>query len=147
MFDPSLSQPKRIVASNIDAYDTLRLAEAWIEQSAFHDRVSLRAGVLVMDTEFCLSEMSEPFINSTFGLPTTVSENFALADYPFSAPGIRLRIKPAPGWNLLLGAFDGNVAPGVFPDPSPGAAPSTEFNHWSTGLGPLKSEERRGPRF
>src|SRR4029079_11609516 len=54
--------------------------------------------------------------------------------------GIRLRIKPASGWNLLLGAFDGNVAPGVFPDPTPGAAPSTEFNHWSTHLALRRDE-------
>src|SRR4029434_7611842 len=84
------------------------------------------------DAEFCVTDIAAPFINSSFGAPTALTGNFAMSTYPYSALGARLRVAPAPGWSVMLGAYDGNVAPGVFPDPTPGAALSNEFNHWGT---------------
>lgn len=120
------------LVSNIDAYDSLRLYEAWFEQNLFGDRFSLRAGFLAADAEFGVMDLATPFIHSNFGPPGVVSNDFPSATYPYSALGVRLRIQPAPGWSVLFGIYDGNPAPGVFPDPSPGAAPSNEFNHWGT---------------
>ncbi len=120
------------LVSNLDAYDSLRLYEAWLEQNVFGDRFSLRAGFLAADAEFGVVDIATPFIHSNFGPPGVVSNNFPAPTYPYSALGVRLRIQPAPGWSILFGVYDGNPAPGVFPDPSPGAAPSNEFNHWGT---------------
>ncbi len=120
------------VVSNIDTYDSLRLYEAWIEQRFFGDRVSLRAGFLAADAEFAVVDSSALFISSDFGVPAALSANFPMSTYPFSALGVRLRIEPAPGWSVQAGAFDGNPAPGVIGDPTPGAAASNEFNHWGT---------------
>lgn len=114
--------------SNIDAYDSLRLYEAWADQSLFDGRFSLRAGFLAADADFAVTDTAAPFINSTFGAPSTLTGNFAMSTYPYSALGLRLRVQPALGWSVALGAYDGNVAPGVFHDPTPGAAPSNEFN-------------------
>lgn len=114
--------------SNIDAYDSIRLYEAWLEQKAFDDRFALRVGFLAADSEFCVITAAGPFINSEFGTPATETGNFPMSSYPYSGLGARLRLGKPDGWSLLLAAFDGNVAPGVLADPTPGAAPSTEFN-------------------
>ena len=120
------------VVSNLDSYDTLRLYEAWLEQNFFDDHVSLRAGFLAADTEFAVVESAGLFINSDFGVPAAQSANFPMSCYPFSTLGVRLRIEPAPGWSVMLAAYDGNPAPGALGDPTPGAAFSNEFNHWNT---------------
>jgi len=126
--------------SNIDAYDSLRLYEAWIEQSAFRDRLNLRIGFLAADTEFGTLDMAGPFINSAFGAASALTGNFPMSTYPYSTLGVRLRINPASGWSVQFGAYDGNPAPGVFPDPSPRAAFSNELNHWGSHFA-LRSDE------
>ncbi len=114
--------------SSIDAYDSVRLYEAWLEQTAFDDRFALRVGFMAADAEFCVITAAGTFINSAFGTPATLTGNFPMSSYPYSGLAARLRLGKADGWSLLLAAFDGNVAPGVLADPTPGAARSTEFN-------------------
>ena len=120
------------LVSNLDAYDSLRLYEAWMEQNFFGDKFSIRAGFLASDAEFGVMDLASPFIHSNFGMPGVLADDFPSPTYPYSALGVRLRIQPAAGWSIMFGVYDGNPAPGVFPDPSPGAAPSNEFNHWGT---------------
>lgn len=120
------------VVSNLDSYDTLRLYEAWLEQKLFDGHVSLRAGFLAADTEFAVVESAALFLHSDFGVPAAQSANFPMSCYPFSALGVRLRVEPAPGWSVMLAAYDGNPAPASLGDPTPGAALSHEFNHWNT---------------
>ena len=50
--------------SNIDAYDTVRLFEIWVQQRFWRDRVSLRLGQLAADEEFAVAEHGAVFINS-----------------------------------------------------------------------------------
>jgi porin len=120
------------VVSNLDSYDSLRLYEAWLEQNFFDDRFSLRVGFLAADTEFAVVDAAGLFVSSDFGVPAAQSANFPMSCYPFSTLGVRLRIEPAPGWSVMFAAYDGNPAPGVLSDPTPGAAASNEFNHWNT---------------
>jgi porin len=122
--------------SNIEAYDTWRLYELWLEQSFFKGRFSIRAGQVTFDSEFAvLDAYGGLFVQSGFGAPTASSVNLPLPVYPNAAPGIRLRIEPIDGFSIQAAVFDGNVAPGLTPDPSPNAAVSTEFNrhgrHWA----------------
>lgn len=122
--------------SNIEAYDTWRLYELWLEQSFFEDRFSIRAGQITFDSEFAvLDAYGGLFVQSGFGAPEAFSANLPLPVYPNAAPGIRLRIEPIKGISIQAAVFDGNVAPGLAPDPSPNAAVSTEFNrhgtHWA----------------
>jgi porin len=122
--------------SNIEAYDTGRLYEVWLEQSFFEDRFSLRVGQITFDSEFAvLDAYGGIFVQSGFGVPGAIATNLPLPAYPNAAPGIRLRIEPVKGLAIQAAIFDGNVAPGLFPDRSPHAAPSTEFNrhgtHWA----------------
>ena len=122
--------------SNIEAYDTYRLYELWVEQSLFEDRFSLRVGQITFDSEFAvLDAYGGLFVQSGFGALEAFSANLPLPVFPNAAPGIRLRIGPFKGFAIQAAVFDGNVAPGLTPDHSPDAAISTEFNrhgtHWA----------------
>jgi porin len=122
--------------SNIEAYDTYRLYELWMEQNFFEDRFSLRVGQITFDSEFAvLDAYGGLFVQSGFGAPEALSANLPLPVFPNAAPGIRLRITPIKGFAIQAAVFDGNVAPGLTPDHSPDAAVSTEFNrhgtHWA----------------
>jgi porin len=122
--------------SNIEAYDTWRLYELWLEQNFFDERFSLRVGQITFDSEFAvLDAYGGLFVQSGFGAPEAFSANLPLPVYPNATPGIRLRIRPLKGFAIQAAVFDGNVAPGLTPDPSPKAAVSTEFNrhgtHWA----------------
>jgi len=98
------------VASNIDAYDTLRLNEVWIEKDfgGKNDGVSVRAGKLAFDTEFFVSEAGGVFINSCFGEPATIGQVSTFPTYPLTAPGVRVEID-RDTWILRAGAFSGNA--------------------------------------
>lgn len=75
--------------SNIDARDSVRLFEAWLQQAI--GPVSVRAGILSTDQEFVLSEHSALFVNGTFGLPILLSLNAPFSAYPLGAQGVRVR--------------------------------------------------------
>ena len=122
--------------SNIEAYDTVRLYELWVEQSFFEERFSLRVGQITFDSEFAvLDAYGGLFVQSGFGVPEAFSANLPLPVFPNATPGVRLRVEPFQGFAIQAAVFDGNVAPGLVPDPSPNAAASTEFNrhgtHWA----------------
>ena len=122
--------------SNIEAYDTYRLYELWVEQSFFEDRFSLRVGQITFDSEFAvLDAYGGLFVQSGFGVSEAFSANLPLPVFPNAAPGLRLRVGPFAGFAMQAAVFDGNVAPGLTPDHSPNAAVSTEFNrrgtHWA----------------
>ena len=122
--------------SNIEAYDTYRLYELWLEQNFFEDRFSLRVGQITFDSEFAvLDAYGGLFVQSGFGAPEAFSANLPLPVFPNAAPGMRVRIAPFKGFAMQAAVFDGNVAPGLTPDHSPNAATSTEFNrhgtHWA----------------
>ena len=118
--------------SNVEAYDSLRLYEAWLEQKLLHNHVALRVGFMAADSEFAVTDSSTPFINSDFGAPAAMTLNFPISSYPYSALGIRLRIEPTDTCYLQVAAYDGNPAPGTNADPTPGAAASNEYNKHGT---------------
>ncbi|MEP6670831.1 MAG: carbohydrate porin [Chthoniobacter sp.] len=120
------------VSSSIDAYDSIRLQALWVEQGVGEGNLSLRAGLLAVDDEFYQTPMENIFVRSNFGWSSALGLNGPLPTYPYTAPALRLRAQPTSWSYVLLGAFDGNPAPGVFPDPSPNAVPSNEFNKHGT---------------
>jgi len=119
--------------SNIEAYDTYRLYELWVEQEFFEGCFSLRAGQITFDSEFAvLDAYGGLFVQSGFGAPEAFSSNLPLPIFPNATTGIRARFVPVQGISMQAAIFDGNVAPGLTPDHSPNAAPSTEFNRHGT---------------
>jgi porin len=119
--------------SNIEAYDTYRLYELWLEQNFFDRRLSVRAGQITLDSEFAaLDSYGGLFIQSGFGAPEAFSANLPVPVFPNAALGLRVRLEPAPGFYFQAAVFDGNPAPGLTLDRSPGAPVSTEFNRHGT---------------
>ena len=99
-----------MTVSSIEAYPTTRLYQLWFEQSLWHDSLSVRFGQLATDDEFFTSETASGLLNATFGWPllTAADTRRGGPAYPLPQPGVRLRVKPAPGLTLRGAAFSGN---------------------------------------
>jgi porin len=91
--------------SNIDARDSVRLFEAWLQQAV--GPVSLRAGILSADQEFVLSEHAALFVNGTFGLPVLLTLNAPFSAYPLGALGIRVRGE-VDGFYAMAALYEGS---------------------------------------
>jgi porin len=98
--------------SNIEALETVRLFELWIEQSLFDGRVTVRFGQLAADSEFFISDTAAQFFNGTFGWPGTTAANMTQGGpaYPLATPGVRLLVKPADNITLLTAIYNGSPA-------------------------------------
>jgi porin len=94
--------------SNIEALPTTRLSEIWLEQQFLDGKASLRAGQLVVDTEFLVSQYFNLFISSDW--PTNPKAGIPSGGpaYPLSTPGVRLRFDPTPQTSALLAVFNGD---------------------------------------
>ncbi|PPQ37006.1 carbohydrate porin [Rhodoblastus acidophilus] len=102
-----------LTASNIEALPTFRLYEAWYEQRAFDDGLSLRFGQLAADTEFFVSKYGALFINGTFGWPAFTGANLPSGGpgYPFATPGVRVKLgSDSDPVNILAAVFNGDPA-------------------------------------
>ncbi len=100
--------------SNIEALPTTRLSELWLQQTFLGGLASLRAGQLVVDTEFLFSQYFSFFINSDWPTNPAVNIPSGGAAYPLSTPGIRLKVDPTPQTTFLLSVLNGDPAgPGL----------------------------------
>ncbi len=93
--------------SNIDAYDSPRLYEAWLQQDI--GPWSIRLGQILADAEFFVSDTGAVFINGAFGAIPLVSQNYAGPVYPMAAPGMRVRYTVNDSLSIQAGIFDGNT--------------------------------------
>ncbi len=101
-----------LTVSNIEAFPVTRLYEAWVEQKLADGKLALRVGQLAADTEFLVSQTATLFIGSTFGFPTSITDNLPSGgpDYPLATPGFRLKVTPSQDVTLLAALFDGDPA-------------------------------------
>lgn len=97
------------MVSSIDAYDSVRLNELWLEQKLFHDTVSLRLGEEAADTEFFVCDSGALFINGAFGAIPLVSANVSAPVYPLSAPAVRVEWDPTAAITWRTGIYNGDV--------------------------------------
>ncbi len=88
---------------------TTKLYEAWIQQNAFNDRVSLLAGLYAVDSEFEVTETSGLFLHSTYGAGTDFSQSGRNGPpiFPFSALGARLKVLPTENSYVQVAVTDG----------------------------------------
>lgn len=95
-----------LTVSSIAGVPTFRCYELWLQQNILQDAVSLRAGMLGLDTEFMTSETGSLFLNTTFGMASLLSLDFPNAGptYPSGTPGLRLAIQPS-SWLTIRSAF------------------------------------------
>lgn len=96
--------------SNIDAPDTVRLYDLWLEQSFGADAVSLRVGQFASDEEFIISDLGSFFLNGTFGWPAFLGNNVPSPGYPLPTLGARLRWDVTDRVWVQAAIFNGNPA-------------------------------------
>lgn len=99
-----------LTASNIDAYDSLRLYELWYEHRFWNDRWSIRAGQSIADEEFSFTSSGGDFLNSAFGWPAFISANVVNTGPAFfvATPGARLRWDATEALYFQSGVYDGD---------------------------------------
>ncbi len=93
--------------SNIEAVGSIRLYEAWISKDFGPNR--LKFGLVDLNSEFDLQETAGLFLNSSDGIAAEFSHTGRNGPSIFPQPGLAVTaaIKPADGWLINLGVFDG----------------------------------------
>ena len=95
--------------SNIETgVRAFRLYEAWIDQK-FGERVSLRAGLYDLNSEFDALDASGLFIGSAHGIGTEFAQTGQNGPsiFPSTSPAARLQVEPAEGWAIRAAVLDG----------------------------------------
>ncbi len=102
--------------SSLEAGDTFQVFQAWIETFLFDERLSLKAGIYSIDTEFDFKESANLFINGAFGTGLDLSETGVTgpAIFPNATLGVRFAWKSRKGWYAQTAVLDG--VPGVVGD-------------------------------
>lgn len=96
--------------SNIEALATTRLSEAWFEQRFWDGKAAFRAGQLVVDGEFLVSQYFNFFVSSDWPTNPAVNIPSGGAAYPLSTPGVRLKLDPTPQVTALVSLLNGDPA-------------------------------------
>lgn len=106
--------------SNIEAYDGIRLYEAWYEHRFADGLFSIRAGQVATDEEFAYNDSESFFIHPSFGWPAGISANIPNGGsaYPLLGPGVRLRVDPADWLYWQTGIYDGDPWDSAAGDPT-----------------------------
>jgi porin len=118
-----------LAVSDIEALSSTRLDDMWLQQEFLDHQASLRVGQIGLDDEFYISQYSANFINSAFGCPDLLSTDLPSGGpcYPFTVPGVRLRVAPTTGLTLSAAGFNGNPAPPGPGDPQVRNSSNTNF--------------------
>ncbi len=115
--------------SSIDAYDSFRLSEIWMQASLFKNVVNLRVGQEEVDAEFATTIGGALFIHSNFGALPTLTLNVPTPTYPEAAPAVRLRLNsPDTHFYFQAGVYAGNANADRDGDASPGFRAGTAYN-------------------
>ncbi|MBI3924705.1 MAG: carbohydrate porin [Armatimonadetes bacterium] len=97
------------VRSNIEADDTARLYEAWLEKRFLEDRLSLRVGLYDLNSEFDKMETASYFLNSSHGIGADYAQTGLNGPsiFPVTSLAARLRYQPEPGFYAQVALLDG----------------------------------------
>jgi porin len=98
--------------SNIDAYDTLRLEDLWLQQNFLNDKISLEVGQIAVDSEFFISPCALLFLNGTFGAFPLITYDFAPYNppiYPLTTTGARLKLQPYDSFYFMTAVYNGDA--------------------------------------
>jgi porin len=103
-----------LAVSNLEAGPVARLYALWYEHNAPDDRWSVRAGLMLADTQFLQSETASNFINNGISWPTFLAASLPASGpaYPLPDPGIRVRVKPRDDVALQAAVFSGDPSGG-----------------------------------
>lgn len=95
--------------SNLEAPAGVRLEEAWLQQNALADRLSLLAGRYDLSTEFYFTRSGNLFLNSSPGMGAEFGSSGVEgpSSYPFTAVGARIGVKPSANSVVRAAVLDG----------------------------------------
>jgi porin len=98
--------------SGIEANRSTRLHDLYLEQSLWHDALSVRLGQIAADDEFIISQYGANFVNAMFGWPGLPSNDLPAGGpiYPLSTPGLRVKYASDKAWSFMSAVFNGNPA-------------------------------------
>lgn len=77
------------IASNIEAGNHTFLQEAWFSQSV--SNLSITVGLQDLNKEFAVTEYGSSFLNSSFGIIPTISNNLKAPIFPLTSFGLTLK--------------------------------------------------------
>lgn len=88
---------------------TGKLYQAWIQQNLFDDRLSVLAGLYDINSEFYVTDSSMLFMHSTYGIGTDVAQSGQNGPsiFPFTSPGVRVKVQPAENTYIQAVVLDG----------------------------------------
>lgn len=93
-----------MTVSNIEAVNSTRLDELWLEQSLLDNKVAIRIGMLGADSTFLASEYAGTFLNATFGFPAIDAADLPNGGpaYPYTTPGVLVTLKPTDRLSFMV---------------------------------------------
>ncbi|MGQ3676307.1 carbohydrate porin [Xanthobacter sp. TB0139] len=99
-----------LTVTSVEATAEVRLGEIWLEQSLFDDVLKIKAGQILADENFVISETAGLFVNSTFGFPGSFGTDLPDGGpaYPMAVPGVQVSFQPNDAWLLQAAIFNGN---------------------------------------
>ncbi|MBN1444212.1 MAG: carbohydrate porin, partial [Planctomycetes bacterium] len=107
--NPSENAGDLQAVSNIEAFDTWKLYEAWIEQEILEERLSLLLGLYALDSEFDVIPAADILANSSFGTGAELglSGINGASIFPTTSLGLRLEVRPVAPIYLRMAVLDG----------------------------------------
>lgn len=95
--------------SNIAAFNTLRMFQAWVQKEWRDGALAIRVGQIALDDHFMVSENAALFMNSAFGPMPTESGNLDAPIFPLGAPGLWGSIGNVEKGYLQFGIYSGDA--------------------------------------
>lgn len=92
-------------ASNIEAGNLTYLHELWYKHEI--GRLFITAGLQDLSAEFAVSSQSALFLNSSFGVHSTLSDNVPSPIFPLTALGLLFNVEINNNFSFKIAAFDG----------------------------------------
>lgn len=107
--------------SSIEGEQTTRLAEIWLQQKLFKDKLAIKIGKLDGAGEFGLQELASTFMNDELNYVTNINFSPGMPFDPAGKPGVIVTLKPfegaiANGFYAKAGVFSGNNNNAYFKD-------------------------------
>lgn len=93
------------VASNIEAGTHTFIQEFWYKQSFANFDIKL--GLQDLNADFIVSDYAGDFMNSSFGVPSLISDNVPLPIFPLTTLGINLKSRISDAFTIQTALFDG----------------------------------------
>ena len=105
--------------SGIEATDSTKLYDLWLEQSALNGQMSIRLGQEGASDEFMLADDAAVFLNASFGFPAVAATDLPSGgpNYPLASVFARVKYHPNDAMTVLAGVFNDDPAPPGAGDP------------------------------